>query len=147
MSEKSADTKVSGKTEQECSIVPTSNDVLCGRGAGTLNHPGNALYRSLVDEKKIEYITRSFKRDKRRIAEEIVAKIRKQDPPGRFLAQNDEAGEWHDIGDIKAREKTLQALRENAPKVRRKMEEQNAAMVAMMMHRARQVKEDTQFNS
>jgi len=144
MNESSTDSTDS-KSEQ-C-IIPTDNDVLCGRGAGTLNHRGNTIYRGFVEEKKIEYLTRHFKREKRQIANEIVEKIRNLDPPGRFLVHDDEHGEWHDIGDVKARDKTLQALREDAPKVRKKMEEENAAMMAQLAQQARQMQEDAQRNA
>eukprot|EP00562_Extubocellulus_spinifer_P015661 CAMPEP_0178570648 /NCGR_PEP_ID=MMETSP0697-20121206/17191_1 /TAXON_ID=265572 /ORGANISM="Extubocellulus spinifer, Strain CCMP396" /LENGTH=77 /DNA_ID=CAMNT_0020205103 /DNA_START=77 /DNA_END=306 /DNA_ORIENTATION=- len=77
MNESSTDSTDS-KSEQ-C-IIPTDNDVLCGRGAGTLNHRGNTIYRGFVEEKKIEYLTRHFKREKRQIANEIVEKIRNLDP-------------------------------------------------------------------
>lgn len=128
-------------------IMPTDSDVLCGRGAGTLNHPGNTTYRNFVAEKKIAYLTRNFKREKRQIANEIVEKIRNLDPPGRFLCQDNGDGEWHEIGDIKAREKTLQALRENAPIVRKQMEEENAVMMAKFVQEARQLQEDAHRNA
>jgi len=125
-------------------IMPTDSDVLCGRGAGMLNHPGNTTYRNFVAEKKIAYLTRNFKREKRQIANEIVEKIRNLDPPGRFLCQDKGDGEWHEIGDVKAREKTLQALRENAPIVRKQLEQENAVMMAQLVQEARHLQEDAQ---
>ena len=44
-------------------------------------------------------------------------------PPGRFLAKKGgKDGYWFDIGDEKARDKTSQALRENAPTIRAEIE-------------------------
>mmetsp|Transcript_33376 Transcript_33376/g.70212 ORF Transcript_33376/g.70212 Transcript_33376/m.70212 type:complete len:994 (+) Transcript_33376:210-3191(+) len=106
---------------------PHNNDVLCGRG-GTINaHPGNEQYRKFVDRKKRVYLTARFKREKRLIAQSIVDEIRNLNPPGRFLSKDTSAlarGIWRDVGDEKARDKTSQALRENALSVRKQMEEE-----------------------
>ena len=110
---------------QQEPIVPAANDVLCGRGGGINEHPGNRIYRNLVDSKKRVYLTARFKREKRLVAEAVVRQIREQHPPGRFLARNGKDGEWHDIGDIKARDKASQALRENAPSIRKEIESEN----------------------
>lgn len=109
---------------------PTASDVLCGRG-GTINtHPGNAKYRQLVEQRKRVYLTARFKREKRLISESIIKEIRNQSPPGRFLNRDAKDGDWYDIGDIKAREKTSQALRENLPKLRREIEAEKEAAAA-----------------
>ena len=111
-------------------ITPADNDVLCGRSGKTLHHPGNVTYRNLVVEKKRDYVQKRYKKDKRQIAVNIVKQIRAQNPSGRFLSRDtdaEEGGEWHDIGDAKALEKTLQALREGAPKVRKELDEELAA--------------------
>ena len=101
---------------------PNKNDVLCGRG-GTINsHPGNEQYRSMVDNKKRVYVTARFKREKRLIATSIVEQIRSMDPPGRFLQKDMNSKTWVDIGVEKSREKTSQALRENARDVRTQLE-------------------------
>ena len=111
---------------------PRPNDVLCGRGGSINSHPGNERFRQLVDKRKRVYLTARFKREKRLIASSIVSEIRALDPPGRFLQQDKASGLWKDIGDEKARDKTSQALRENAPKIRADIEteinEQRAEM-------------------
>jgi hypothetical protein len=103
---------------------PGPNDVLCGRGGSINSHAGNERYRQLVDKRKRVYLTARFKREKRLIASSIVSEIRTLDPPGRFLQQEKTSGLWKDIGDEKARDKTSQALRENAPKIRADIEEE-----------------------
>jgi hypothetical protein len=104
--------------------IPTSaiapNDVLCGRGGGTNNHPGNERFRDLVNSQKVNYL-HSSKREKPMVSRGIVRAVRNQNPPGRFLQKDDETGLWFDIGDQKAREKTSQALREGAPDIRREI--------------------------
>lgn len=104
--------------------VPSENDVLCGRGGSINSHTGNARFRDLVEKRKRVYLTARFKREKRLIASSIVSEIRSLDPPGRFLARkgNKDTGHWYDIGDEKARDKTSQALRENAPSIRAEIE-------------------------
>ncbi|KAL3756236.1 hypothetical protein ACHAWU_007187 [Discostella pseudostelligera] len=102
---------------------PHNNDVLCGRGGVVNSHPGNEQYREIVERKKRIYLTARFKREKRLIASSIVQEIRSMDPPGRFLIKDPiKNNVWHEIGDEKAREKTSQALRENASNVRKEME-------------------------
>jgi hypothetical protein len=109
---------------QECpaNIVaePTDNDVLCGRGGSINSHPGNERFRQLVEKRKRIYLTARFKREKRLIASSIVSEIRALSPPGRFLTRVN--GQWESIGDEKARDKTSQALRENAPSIRAEIE-------------------------
>jgi hypothetical protein len=101
---------------------PHAHDVLCGRGGNINSHPGNERFRTLVDKRKRVYLTARFKREKRLIASSIVSEIRTLKPAGRFLSQDKKSGLWKDIGDEKARDKTSQALRENAPTIRAKIE-------------------------
>ena len=101
---------------------PDDNDVLCGRGGSINSHPGNGRFRDLVEKRKRIYLTARFKREKRLIASSIVSEIRGLTPPGRFLTKEPKSGMWYDIGDEKARDKTSQALRENAPSIRAEIE-------------------------
>jgi hypothetical protein len=99
---------------------PDDSDVLCGRGGAALRHPGNQTYRRLVNLNKGLYIT-CLKTEKLKISRSIVAAIREQ--KGRFLEKDSKTGNWYDIGDKKAVEKTSQALREGQPKLRQKIVE------------------------
>lgn len=101
---------------------PHENDVLYGRGGGTNHHPGNKRYRKMVEKRKLEYIN-SKRLDKPNVALKIIEEWRSQDPPGRFLKQDDSTGLWHDVGPKKAREKTSQALREKAPQIKQETRE------------------------
>jgi hypothetical protein len=100
-------------------VEPSDSDILCGRGGNINIHPGNIYFRKLVDSRKPAYVTARFKREKRTIAESILNDIKKKN--GRFLTKN-EAGEWLIFPDHKARDKTSQALREDAPKIRAKLQ-------------------------
>eukprot|EP00592_Proboscia_alata_P027947 CAMPEP_0194450262 /NCGR_PEP_ID=MMETSP0176-20130528/130619_1 /TAXON_ID=216777 /ORGANISM="Proboscia alata, Strain PI-D3" /LENGTH=296 /DNA_ID=CAMNT_0039277511 /DNA_START=276 /DNA_END=1163 /DNA_ORIENTATION=+ len=96
----------------------TDNDVLCGRGGGTNNHPGNRKFRFLVKVNQTKYLGK-IKKERPRVADEVVEQIRKKNPPGRFLKKDPATGFWYDIGNVKAREKASQALREGACSIRK----------------------------
>ncbi len=107
----------------ECWVrEPTDSDVLCGRGGSINSHSGNERFRQLVERRKRVYLTARFKREKRLIASSIVSEISSLNPPGRFLTKDTKTGLWYPIGDEKARDKTSQALRENAPSIRAEIE-------------------------
>lgn len=55
------------------------------------------------------------------VSKAIVAAIRGQDPPGRFIEQDLVSGQWYDIGDRKAVDKTSHALRDGASKRRQRL--------------------------
>jgi len=102
---------------------PHENDVLYGRGGGTNHHAGNKRYRKKVEGSKLNYIS-SKRLDKPLVALQIIRDWRSQDPPGRFLKQDESTGMWNDVGDKKAREKTSQALREKAPQIKSQCEKE-----------------------
>lgn len=87
------------------------NDVICDRKGSFCNHPGNIYFQKLVKERMQKYL-KARKKDKRLVAAEVVDQIRKLDPPGRFLKKHDFICGYIDIGDDKANEKTIRALRE-----------------------------------
>lgn len=107
-------------------IVVQPSDVLCGRGGETNHHPGNVQYRSLVKAYQKLYLL-AKRRDKPKIAQCIVVSVR--GVGGRFLKRTKKCAQldptttrkspsWIDVGHVKAREKTSQALREGAPDLR-----------------------------
>jgi hypothetical protein len=92
---------------------PERNDVLSGRGSQVNNHEGNIQFRAIVSEWKPAYNAANVANlEKTHICAEIVARIRAMDPPGRFLQFNERKRAWLEIGDIKARKKAGQALRQ-----------------------------------
>merc|ERR1712028_52344 len=99
---------------------PNENDVLCGRGGRINSHAGNVQFRDIIHSKKSEYLDPSTKNfEKAHIAAGIVSGIRTMDPAGRFLKEDKGTGMWFDIGDAKAIKKAGQALREDAPDIRK----------------------------
>jgi hypothetical protein len=102
---------------------PHDHDVLFGRGGGTNHHPGNKDYRKTVEDRKFDYVV-SKRLEKPLVSLEIIRQRRALVPPGRFLKLDEKSGLWNDVGDKKAREKTSQALREKAPELRKKYEDE-----------------------
>jgi len=111
--------------EHQNVIKPRDSDVLSGRGSGITSHPGNEYLRDLVASAKSTYLLKSSKGEKTRIGQSIVNHIRSRHPPGRFLAryENNESGHdtrglWYEIGDVRARQKVNQCLREGAKEIK-----------------------------
>ena len=94
-------------------IEPHENDVLFGRGNNVNRHVGNLKFRQLCREHKAHYVM-CTKLEKKSVSVNIVNHVRNMDPPGRFL-RKDAEGQWVDVGDQEAREKTSQALRDCLP--------------------------------
>jgi hypothetical protein len=96
----------------------TNNDVLLGRGAFFDKHPGNVQFRKIAAENQPENGYNSSKKiEKTFCGVKVVAIVRNLTPSGRFLLKNNK-GYWEEIGDVKARKKAVQALRDG---IRRKL--------------------------
>lgn len=116
-------------------LKPQQHDVLCGRGGSINTHPGNEQFRKLIEKNKRVYLTARFKKDKRLITDSVIEDISSRG--GRFLNKEGKSGLWFVVGEEKARDKTSQALRENAPKYREAIERENVAV-----RKAMQMEED-----
>ena len=97
-------------------------DVLCGRGKGIRDHPGNLLYNKLLRERYEEY-AHTPKGSKLTIVNIVVNTIRNQQQlngGGRFLEQKQQQQQqqqnsdssrdsevYIDIGDVRALNKTV----------------------------------------
>lgn len=109
-------------------VIVTDNDVLCGRGGGTHNHPGNRSYRNWVQERKSSYSLAPNKAEKSKIAREVLERVRSSG--GRFLQRNDDTSSvWTVVEFSKALSKTSQALREGAPSIRAAAAQQQMSQV------------------
>ena len=80
-------------------VEPGPNDIISGIGRG--KHVGNSTYRKLIEGRKGEY----SRETSMNLSTELVANWRTSG--GRFLKQGIDKL-WYDIGDDKAREKTIQ---------------------------------------
>jgi hypothetical protein len=102
--------------------TPHPHDVLSGRGGGINSHPGNKVFREWVNLRKEDYNLAPNKKEKTRVAEEVMDQVRQQDPPGRFLQKDNSITSgptwWIEVSEERALAKTSQALREGAPQIR-----------------------------
>ncbi|VEU39402.1 unnamed protein product [Pseudo-nitzschia multistriata] len=88
---------------------PNEADVLCGRGGKVNKHPGNIVYRKVVEYNK-SYYQSVHKKHRILVSQSIVKAIINYG--GRFMGQNNK--EWSEIGFKRAVQKTSQALRERS---------------------------------
>merc|ERR1712038_1542947 len=120
-------------------VKPRDEDILSGRGAGVNLHPGNVFFRKLIQANKQKYI-RGDPGEKKRIIKKIVEVAENH---GRFLKQDLKTELWLPISTDDARKKTGQALRENAPAIKKQQSEMRkkmqyghaAALQSLLPHR------------
>ena len=98
------------------SFQPGTYDVVCGRGKGSYNRPGNKRFRSLVATYIPKYLKARSKMDKSMVLNDIIDKVRSfinpdTGAPAQFVKFTKTAG-WVLIGDEHAREKVGHAIRE-----------------------------------
>jgi hypothetical protein len=125
-------------------FVPSDYDVICGRGKKCYNHEGNERFRKRVIGMLDEYSRAKSKLDKSGVLASVVDQVRAASPNGGFVKQN-ETGQWYEVGDFLAREKTSQAFRDalhesykssNVAKKKRRQEEQARASDRFMLPRS-----------
>ena len=102
---------------------PGPYDVWCGRGRTCKDSPGNVAYRQAVLQHLPAYAAAGSKIQKGLIITQIVNAIRKQcydyhwrqnqwSECGGFIKRSAVSGEWMEVGDFLAREKTSQCFRD-----------------------------------
>jgi len=108
--------KLQGKNESEqglengdCENKPKDADVLCGRGGKVNKHPGNIVYRKVVEYNK-SYYQSVHKKHRILVSQSIVRAILNYG--GRFMGQKGK--DWTPICFKRAVQKTSQALRERS---------------------------------
>lgn len=103
-------------------LRPQYNDVLSGRIPGVPTHPGNEYYRQLVRLNKVHYITSSSS-EKKNIISFIMNRIHTRHPPGRFLKASTKDAKiiYAVMSAAEVKRKIGQALRENAPRLRKEL--------------------------
>lgn len=88
--------------------IPSTNDVMLGRGRPFNIHPGNRFLHEIVESQFEEYDC-AERSKKTRLAKSIVATISKDS--GRFLKQHDESGMWVEVSETEARQKVNHSFR------------------------------------
>ena len=84
-------------------IVPSTNDILCGRGKAFFKHEGNKRFRDTIDK----YINAYIKVSQRSKRSEIVKAVVNETfgTGARFLKKSENKLEWYDGGKKLAKEK------------------------------------------
>ncbi len=89
-------------------------DILCIRGNGVINNPGNVFYTKVVKENRSFYQEAPCWKEKKVVIQQVLDAIRSGDPPGRFLRVCEESDKhWEELSDeAEIVKKVAQALRE-----------------------------------
>lgn len=98
-------------TNQRISGEPGDFDVVCGRGKGSYNRPGNRFFQQLCREQMQTYLHASSKTEKSIVLLKIVKTV-KSIYNGRFLKYDSRQKCWYEISDSLARSKVGHAMRE-----------------------------------
>jgi hypothetical protein len=85
---------------------PGQYDVICARGKRALQHEGNKRFRAMIEKNLSSYSSAANKVEKSLIVSSIIDCVRKNSPHGGFVKE--ENGQWYEVGDHVAREKTGQ---------------------------------------
>jgi hypothetical protein len=92
---------------------PTDYDVVCGRGKGYYDKPGNKKFRSIVATEVDNYISATTKTAKSIILDNIVQRVEEQNNGNAtFLKYNGKKKGWCKMSHFEAREKVGHAIRE-----------------------------------
>lgn len=100
------------KCDLSSDFAPGEYDVVCGRGKGSYNRPGNMHFRAIVRDHIDEYLAARSKIDKSLVLNKIIEEVREQDEGRARFVKQDKAGKWIEIGNEVAREKCGHAIRE-----------------------------------
>jgi hypothetical protein len=89
-------------------LEPLPKDILCGRDRNYTKHPGNQIYRRLLEEQSSKYETHLSKVSKMEVTKYIVGTMQQQ-YGSRFIRRTTEG--WEELSNTQARDKTSHALR------------------------------------
>ena len=77
-------------------VVPTSTDVLCGRGRTFFSHPGNRQFREIVGKSLGAYLDAPTRSQKSKIVKMIANEALEQG--ARFLKRESKSKSWYVAG-------------------------------------------------
>ncbi len=104
-------------------LFPRSNDVLLGKGAAIIKHPGNVRMRSILDSYHATYEAIG-KKDKTQLCWEIWHSLRSTGV--RFLREDPDYGWWVEADDETAQKKVSVGLRDLASKKKSQAAQQHS---------------------
>ena len=82
--------------------TPSTYDVLCGRGRDCYEHPGNKIFRDMIDANLQRYTEAQTKHARGTIVTAIVDSIRKDNTSG-FLRFDSQEKTWIELAEYEAR--------------------------------------------
>jgi hypothetical protein len=97
------------KTVMTSSFQPGDNDVVCGRGKGSYNRPGNKRFRAIAQQYIAKYTASKTRLDKSLVINTVIEKVREH---GRFVKYDSKKKRWMSINEELTREKVGHAIRE-----------------------------------
>jgi len=93
---------------------PSDYDVVCGRGKGSYNRPGNLRFRQIVRDNIPTYHQARTKYEKSTVLNNIIDYVRSSDNgSARFIKFDTKTREWYELSDDQAREKVGHTIRES----------------------------------
>ena len=98
---------------QPTPISVQPHDVLCGKDKTYAKHPGNVIYKTLIEENTSRYAEAATKQDRMHITKEIVSTMQHK-YKSRFI----KGDSFEVLAESKARDKTSHALRFAAQKAK-----------------------------
>lgn len=103
---------------------PSDFDVICGRGKGHYNQPGNRKFRDIILARLQEYQSLKTKLDKTTFLNRIIEAVRSQNGGTAHFVRQVSHDLWERLGDEQAREKVGHAIREAlAPRYKNKSQQ------------------------
>ncbi|CAB9518565.1 expressed unknown protein [Seminavis robusta] len=87
------------------------HDILMGRGGKNNSHVGNEKLREMA-RAVTEVYKKASKKEKSRMAWDLIEQVKQLNPPGRFLRRIQDTGAWEEVPVSQAREKAGQCLRD-----------------------------------
>lgn len=94
---------------------PSDIDICCGRGKGNWSHRGNHFFKQIIKQNAQRYSEARSRNDKTIVINRVIELMKQRG--ARFLKRDEASGEWLDIGEEQAREKTGHAMRDHLSKV------------------------------
>jgi len=86
------------------------NDILCTKDKATYDHPGNHIFRALINKVKASYSQAATKNEKMEITRDAVA-VLQQSYGSRFVKYDEQSSSWIEVPQNVAREKLGHAIR------------------------------------
>lgn len=116
---------------------PSDYDVICGRGKGHYNQPGNRKFRDIIMARLNEYQSLKSKLDKTMFLNKIIEDVRSQNRGTAHFVRQVSSDLWEKLGDEQAREKVGHAIREAlAPRYKVKSQQAVSEYVENNVHSA-----------